>query len=129
MTNLSGLDPVSGDAKKGAKFKANWRARYFLADKRIEHATIIAIYKGGFTLRCHQALAVGAVMNLEFVVNYKGTPTRVRLKAKADYCLIPSNASGADVDVAITQLSPRDLHVVNNLLQLLSSGKRVNLRI
>lgn len=129
MANLSGLDPVSGDAKKGAKFETNWRARYFLADKRIEHATIMAIYKGGFTLRCHQGLAVGAAMNLEFVVNYKGAPARVRLKGKADYCLIPSNASGADVDVAITQIAPRDQHVVNNLLQLMSSGKRVNLRI
>ncbi len=129
MTNLSGLDLVSGDANKVAKYEANWRARYFLADKRIEHATIIAIYKGGFTLRCHQGMAVGAVMNLEFIVNYKGAPTRVRLKAKADYCLIPSNASGADVDVTATQISSRDQHVVNNLLQLMSSGKRVNIRI
>lgn len=129
VANLSGLDLVNGDAKKGPRYMTNWRARYFLADKRISHATISAIYQGGFTLSCHQGIPVGKTMNLEFIVNYKDTPTRVRLKATVDYCLIRSNSPGADVDVAITQIPAHDKHVVNNLLQIMSSSKAFNLRI
>lgn len=129
VANLSGLELVNGDAKKGPRYMTNWRARYFLADKRITHATIAAIYQGGFTLSCHQGVPVGQTMNLEFIVNYKDTPTRIRLKAKVDYCLIRSNASGADVDVVITQIPPQDQHVVNNLLQIMSSSKAFDLRI
>ena len=129
MTSFPGVSASVSPASKGPRYWANWRARYFLHDRKIHHATVIAVYKTGFTLQCAHCLPVGAMMNLEFLVRYKELPTRIRVKGKVTYCLLKSNGDGAEVEVTTTKISGEHQHVVNNLIQLLSDSKEFNLRI
>lgn len=126
---LSRVSANASPASKGARYWANWRARYFLEDRKIYHATVTAIYKKGFSLQCAHCLPVGAMMNLEFLVRYKDLPTRIRIKGKVDYCLLKNNGNGAEVEVITTKISREHQHVVNNLIQLMSDSKEFNLRI
>ncbi|HEY7773101.1 MAG TPA: hypothetical protein VIC26_07955 [Marinagarivorans sp.] len=129
MTHFSGLSPSKVESRTGARYLANWRARYFLHDRKIQHATVSAIYKTGYTLQCTHCLPVGAIMNLEFLVRYKDLPTRIRIKGRVDYCLLKSSGDEAEVEVTTTKISREHQHVVNNLIQLLSNSKEFNLRI
>lgn len=129
MTSFPGVSPSNFQAQKGPRYLANWRARYFLDDRKIHLATVTAIYKGGYSVQCPQCLPVGALMNLEFLVRYKEHPTRIRVKGRVDYCLLRNNDAGADVELTITKITSEHQHVVNNLIQLLSDSTEFNLRI
>jgi hypothetical protein len=129
MSNFSGLSPAQSQSKGGVRYLANWRARYFLEDKKICFATVGAIYKTGYTLQCHHCLPVGAIMNLEILVLYKELPTKIRLKGRVDYCLLKTNGDGAEAEVTTVKISHDHQHIVNNLIQLLSHSKEFNLRI
>ena len=129
MTSFPGASASASPASKGPRYLANWRARYFLEDRKIEFATVSAIYKTGYSLQCNNCLPVGAMMNLEFLVRYKELPTRIRVKGRVDYCLLKNTGAGAEVEVTTTKISHEHQHIVNNLIQLLSDSKEFNLRI
>lgn len=129
MTSFPGVSASKAQTNKGPRYLANWRARYFLDDRKIQFATVTAIYKTGYSLLCTQCLPVGAVINLEFLVRYKDHPTRIRIKGRVDYCLLKSTGDGAEVEITTTKITPEHQHVVNNLIQLLSDSKEFNLRI
>ena len=129
VSSFPGVSESHYAASKTPRYLANWRARYFLDDRKIQFATVAAIYKTGYSLQCGHCLPVGAVMNLEFLVRYKDHPTRIRIKGRVDYCLLKSTGDGAEVEVTTTKITPEHQHVVNNLIQLLSDSKEFNLRI
>jgi len=107
----------------------HWRARLFMADKKIHKATVASIFKAGFCLQFHQAVAVGSDMNVEFAVKYRGENQRIRVKGKVSYCLLRSSGDGADIDLMFTQISSTDNHTYNNILQTLMQSSEVNLRL
>lgn len=129
MTSFPGASLGHSQVSKAPRYRANWRARYFLDNRKIQLATVTAIYKGGYSLQCAQCLPIGALMNLEFLVRYKEHPTRIRVKGRVDYCLLRNIGEGADVELTITKISSEHQHVVNNLIQLMSDSTEFNLRI
>ena len=88
MTSFPSASPGHSAANKSPRYLANWRARFFLDDRKIQFATVSAIYKGGYGLQCVQCLPIGSVMNLEFLVRYKEYPTRIRVYGLKDGWII-----------------------------------------
>lgn len=105
----------------------NWRARLFMADKVIHPATIISVYKTGFALRFHQAVPLGAAMNVEFAVKFREESHRIRIRAEVGYCLLRSDGNGVDMDITTTKISGEDSHLLANILQTLTESKEFNL--
>ncbi len=114
--------------KGGSRFLVNWRGRLFMADKVIHPCVIQSVFKEGFALQFHQALPIGAEMNMEFVVSFRDENHRIRIKAKVDYCLLRSKGGGVDMDITTSKISAEDHHLMGNVLQVLTESKEFNLR-
>lgn len=128
MTGFSGIEGKPIKRKGGTRYLVHWRARFFMADKVIHLTTITSVFKSGFAFIFPQALPVGAELNIEIALSYQDQPTRIRLKAKVDYCLLRSNSDGADIDVITSKIASQDQHMLNNILQALSESKEFNLK-
>lgn len=129
MAELSGLGALQRPAttQSSSRYSANWRARFFGVDKVIHMATIIGIDTHGFSLTSEQSAPLGSQLNVEFVVNYRNKPTRIRFKSKVDYTLIKTN--GVEMELSTLSISREHKHIVNNLLQLVISSPNIDLRL
>jgi len=97
-------------------------------DRQLQNVLINEIAVGGVAIQAQQALPVGADVNLEFNVKYRGENERIRAKTKVLYCRIQSGSKGVVLELKIVFCAKEEMHVFNNILQIFTNAKEFKLQ-
>jgi len=101
------------------QFPVHWNARIMTADRVVREVVIRYAARGGVCVMSSQAISVGAQVNLEFFVNYRSRLERIRVRTTVSYCRVLADNEGVLMDLLFGYTSKAEMHVFNNVLQLL----------
>lgn len=117
------------DDIESTRWMVRWPARTLTKERKLREAIVYEVMKGGLSIKTTQAFALGSELNIEFFVNYRNKQNRVRAKTKVTYCQLSSGGESALVDLKITQCTPDEIHLLNNVLMTLMDSTEVDLRV
>jgi len=110
------------------RYMVHWKSRMMTRDRQVHDVLVNQIASGGVALISQQAQPIGADVNIEFHVKYRGNMERFRAKTKVAYCRILSDNQGAVLELLFTYASKEEIHMFNNILQVFANAKEFQLR-
>lgn len=114
---------------KNPVYMVHWKARALPPNKVMREGVISQVSKGGLSLEIPYAVSTGSQLSVEFYVNYKNEPKRIRAHTSVTYCMLKSQGQGSFLRLSITKISKGDLHALNNVLQILGDSDEFNLEV
>ena len=106
----------------------NWRARVMTEDYSVSEGIIRELLLDGLVIKFATALPKGSPVNIEFYVHYRNENVRIRVKTVVVYCMLYSNNEGAELELAMTQISREEKHVLGNVMQIFENSPEFTLR-
>lgn len=97
-------------------------------DRRVAEGKIKEILKTGVVIHFDRALSCGSNANIEFYVNFRNEKVRVRAKTVVVYSMLRANSEGAELELAITDISRIERHTLNNILQEFQNAEEFSLK-
>lgn len=110
-------------------YMVHWKARVLAPDHTMHEGLINQVRKGGFGMEFTHALATGSTISVEFYVNYKSKPRRIRAHVKVTYCMVKSQSIGATLKLSTLKMSKDDHHALSNVLQLFGDSDEFDLKV